>query len=818
MTRQKVAPRIVFYSHDGFGLGHVRRNLSIAQAVVRQCPAAGILLMCGTSEVCRLRPGQGIAVLKVPSLRKLPDGTYRGRNLDLPQPSLIRLRSALMKSAIKRFQPSVFVADKHPLGVSGELKPVLKCCRRRGVHTVLGLRDILDEPERVRREWRKYNLPKAIRRKYDHVLIYGDPSVYDAAREYGFSDALLERTVYCGYVLNNEPTPEVGADVLPMHLTTDRPLVVGSFGGGEDAMPRLKAFVEACPRSPMAGDSCGRTLGRPTGSACAALAGQAGRHRNCFFCGRPAPLDASSRCARVYGGLQHHGGSPVATSPDHLHAKDGTALRTIDSCRGFCTCRRGAGAAYDLRRCPGIACPHCGHAALFAKGRAATSCRVLCRGGMRSQRIAWLGGILRTDGCVASCWTHVRSVVVTSPAPGSIAYVVKRYPRFSETFIVQEILAHEAAGQPVEIFALRPPDDTHFQDILSHVRAPVHYLRAEGKHKLWEELSTRRHDFPGLERGMTQGLNERSQEVYQSVLLASLVQRRGIHHIHAHFATSAATVARLASIFSGVPYTFTAHAKDIFHESVNPEDLTRKLSDAAFTITVSDYNLAYLREQYGSAAERVVRIYNGVDPGAISFVTGRDGPPVVLAVGRLVEKKGFHILLEACAMLSARGRVFSCRIAGEGEERNRLEKQIKVLGLLGKVELLGPRPQRDVHELLAEATVLAAPCVVGGDGNRDGLPTILLEAMACGTPCVSTDLVGISEAIEHGETGLLVPPDEPAALADALEELLTGRERRNRLAQQARNRVEDRFDRAANSRELRALFAVAADTGAQIDT
>ncbi len=392
---------------------------------------------------------------------------------------------------------------------------------------------------------------------------------------------------------------------------------------------------------------------------------------------------------------------------------------------------------------------------------------------------------------------------------GPVAYVLKRYPRFSETFVVNEILAHEAAGLDVRIFSLRPPEDTHFQEIIGRVRAPVHYLRSDGKQRIWEELSTSREDFPGLEQGMQDGLHERGQEVYQAVLLAREIQRHGIRHMHAHFATSATAVARLASIFTGVPYSLTAHAKDIFHDDVNDDDMRRKLSDAAYTVTVSDFNRSYLRERFGADAERVVRIYNGIELPEFPYAEPRERPDTILAVGRLVEKKGFHVLLDACAMLSARGRRFQCAIIGDGEERRTLEQQIKILGLLGKVELCGPQSRDEVRRRLHEAAVLAAPCVVGKDGNRDGLPTILLEAMAMGAPCVSTDLVGIGEAIQNDATGLLIPPNDPVALANSLERLLDDADARVKLAANARALIEKEFNIETNTRALRELFAAA---------
>jgi hypothetical protein len=198
-----------------------------------------------------------------------------------------------------------------------------------------------------------------------------------------------------------------------------------------------------------------------------------------------------------------------------------------------------------------------------------------------------------------------------------IGYVLKRYPRYSETFIVTEILAHEAAGLQVEIFSLRPPEDTHFQDAIARVRAPVHYLSATDLKALdfWTALKQAGQVLPGLWAALEAAQGEDVYQVYQAVLLAHQVRLKGIGHLHAHFATSATSVARLAACFARVPYTFTAHAKDIFHESVRPDDLRRKLCDAAAVITVSDYNVAYLRQTYGPAAAQIQRIYNGLDLG-----------------------------------------------------------------------------------------------------------------------------------------------------------------------------------------------------------
>ena len=404
----------------------------------------------------------------------------------------------------------------------------------------------------------------------------------------------------------------------------------------------------------------------------------------------------------------------------------------------------------------------------------------------------------------------------SDPMPSRVGYVVKRYPRYSETFIVTEILAHEAAGLDVEIFALYPSSDTHFQDALARVRAPVRYLTPDSPKagEFWDRVQALADEIPGFWPKLEAARGEEAREVYQGMLLAQQVIRGGIRHLHAHFATSATSVARLASRFAGVPYTFTAHAKDIFHQSVIAADFERKLADAAATVTVSDYNAQHLRETYGTAAAaRVRRVYNGMDLGRLRFESPRDRRPLVVSVGRLVEKKGFAELVEACAVLRDRGTMFRCVIVGEGELEAELSAQINSLGLEQVVEMIGPRPQEEVFRIVREAAAFTAPCVVGEDQNRDGLPTVLLEAMALGTPCVSTDVTGIPEVVRDGQTGLLVPQRDARALVAALERLLADPELRVRLAGAARKLIEIEFDARRNTEQLRALFAQAVAAG-----
>jgi glycosyltransferase involved in cell wall biosynthesis len=406
-----------------------------------------------------------------------------------------------------------------------------------------------------------------------------------------------------------------------------------------------------------------------------------------------------------------------------------------------------------------------------------------------------------------------------------VGFVVKRYPRYSETFVVREILAHERAGVEIHIFSLRPSDDTHFQDLLARVRGPVNHLcfPAPGLQpdvltstsvtaaNFWRRLADAVRILPGLWPELEGMTDEDAREVYQAAQLAYLVRQTGIQHLHAPFASDAATVARLGARMAGVSFSFTARAKDIFHASVDSEDLRGKLRDAAGVVTISDYHLDYLHRTYGPLAAHVQRIYNGIDLDEFPYRRPDDRPPVIVAVGRLVEKKGFGDLIDACALLAVRGRSFRCRIAGVGSLQAALQEQIARCRLQDQVTLIGPRPQNEIAREMQSAAVLAAPCTVAEDGDRDGLPNVIQEALALGTPVVSTDVTGIPEVVRDGERGLLVRQHDPQALADALDRLLADTGMRVRLAEEARRFMEAEFDIHRNTARRRVMFRSAVE-------
>ena len=399
---------------------------------------------------------------------------------------------------------------------------------------------------------------------------------------------------------------------------------------------------------------------------------------------------------------------------------------------------------------------------------------------------------------------------------GTIGYVVKRYPRFSETFVVNEILAHEAEGRDIAIFALRPVEETHFQNIISKVRAPVTRLAQPHRRQdsLWEALKALHALHPGALAAMMDFPEASESDMFQAAQLAHACLTRGITHLHAHFGTLAATVTRIAAALAGVTWSVTLHAKDIYCDYDENHHLPLKLRDADAVVTVSDYNRDHLAAEYGAGPDRLHRIYNGIDLDTFAWQAPRPDASEILAVGRLVEKKGFHILIEALRLMREAGQGARCRIVGGGEMQAELAEQIAASGLDDLVRLAGPMPQDEIIAAMRGAALLACPCIVGADGNRDGMPTVLLEAMALGCPVVATPVTGIPELVRHGENGLLAAEGDPRDLAGQMARLLSDAPLRAALSHAGRARIEADFDLRANAGRLGRLFDRLRDTAA----
>ncbi|GAA2113637.1 glycosyltransferase family 4 protein [Kocuria atrinae] len=394
------------------------------------------------------------------------------------------------------------------------------------------------------------------------------------------------------------------------------------------------------------------------------------------------------------------------------------------------------------------------------------------------------------------------------------AYVLKVYPRFSETFIVTEILAREAAGESLEIFALRPTTDTRFHPEIARVQAPVTFLPKPYKlSDAWALFADATATIPGFARRYAELLPELATydaaDVHQAVHLACEVSRRGITHLHAHFGSLAGQTAEVAALLAGIQYSVTTHAKDIFHESVVPARLGRTIARSHHIITISEYNLNHLATQYPDHADKLHLVYNGLElerfPYSPPAAVNGSRPLQIAAVGRMVEKKGFFDLVAAAGRLVAKGIPVEVRIAGEGDLFARIQTAIDIAGLNHVITLLGARTQQEVRDLLTWADVFAAPSIVGADGNADGLPTVLLEAMASGVPCVASTVTGIPEAIEHGVTGFLHTPGDVDELVSALATIADPAFDRQAMAAAGRRHIDNRFDSHSQARTLVAL-------------
>jgi len=396
-----------------------------------------------------------------------------------------------------------------------------------------------------------------------------------------------------------------------------------------------------------------------------------------------------------------------------------------------------------------------------------------------------------------------------------VAYLLKKFPRLSETFILNEILRQEDLEVPIHVFSRRAPDLEPRHPQLEDLRAEVELIPGTRGLDAWitlldeiaEDPAFLDHFGPCVRR-----LSRFEHPRMHSLIAEALYLRRrvvelSIDHIHVHFATDAAITAMILKELGGPSFSITAHAKDIYRSTVNPELLSQVVSHSAFTITVCDANVDYLSRRLDSTAiPRLRRLYNGIPLDDFSFTPDGRDQDHILAVGRLVAKKGFDVLIRSLEILKQRRPEFRATIIGEGEERPRLEELIRETGLSDRVELLGGLDQEKVRYWMKRATLLCLPCVIGEDGNRDALPTVLLEAQATGLPCISTPVTGIPEILDGGETGVLVPQHDPVATATAIEELLENGARRTHLARAGRQRAEECFDGLGSARTPASWF------------
>ena len=354
-------------------------------------------------------------------------------------------------------------------------------------------------------------------------------------------------------------------------------------------------------------------------------------------------------------------------------------------------------------------------------------------------------------------------------APHRFAYLFERYPTFTQTFCVREVEALRRQGLEFPIFSIRRTDSEPEQDCFRGC-AQAHYLPDRFDDILASDTAFRRaarraqEDLRRLWRG-----DQEKKRIYEALWLGPRLAEAGVEHVHVHFAGTGARTAFWLNRLFGIRFSITAHANDIFCDEP-PERLAQIFAAASVVVTVSAYSLAYLRTHYPASRDRFFRVYNGIEMDRFPVSDFPPGPPLIVSVGRYIEKKGFSTLIDACGLLG--DRAAECQIVGQGPLDGALRRQVGLRGLEGRVLIAGPRCESAISDLLARSHVFALPCLNTPDGGRDNLPTVIMEAMAAGLPVVSTPVAAVPEMVDDGVTGFLVPENDPAALAEKLGRLV----------------------------------------------
>ena len=425
-----------------------------------------------------------------------------------------------------------------------------------------------------------------------------------------------------------------------------------------------------------------------------------------------------------------------------------------------------------------------------------------------------------------------------------VAYVVSRFPKLTETFILYEILALEAQGVRVELFPLLRAKSTSSPSEGGSVwRKLIERIRpSEGVMTMHPEarpLVTRAHYTPFISvpilaanwrvfrRGPRTYLRAVATIVAdnlgspnfllgglaiipKAVYIGEMMRSRGVQHVHAHFANHPATAAWIIHATSGLPYSFTGHGADL---QVDQHMLRRKVRGARAVVTISEYNRAFIAGHTEIDPSRINVIHCGVDtqqftPRKIA-VEGAPSAVHLLCIGTFYEVKGHRYLLEACRVLIDRGRAVTLDLIGEGPDEAELRGLVVALRLTDSVSFLGPRTRDEVIRALQDADALVVPSVPTESGRREGIPVVLMEAMASGIPVIASNISGIPELVEHERSGLLVQPRDPAAIADAVDRIILEPGLAERLSIGGRAHVVAEFDLQTNATRLRGALGLA---------
>ena len=425
-----------------------------------------------------------------------------------------------------------------------------------------------------------------------------------------------------------------------------------------------------------------------------------------------------------------------------------------------------------------------------------------------------------------------------------VAYIVSRFPKLTETFILYEMVAVEQNEVQIEFYPLLRARDTqvHPEGASIWKKLIERISKPQGKlvmHPEAEDFVARAHYAPffswDILRAQAHFLRHRPSAYFstlfglirwnwgspnfffgalsifpKSVYFAHLMQAEKASHVHAHFANHPAAAAYIVHRLTDIPYSFTAHGADL---QTDQHMLAQKVAEASFVVTISNYNKEFIIENCGTRfVEKVLVIHCGVDTQFYQPAppNNLDGPPdrpfAILCIGTMYEVKGHTYLIEACRLLQERGLDFLCHLVGNGPYLESLVDQVAKAGLAERVRFHGQLPRQEIAKLFRRVHVLSVPSIPTQSGRREGIPVVLMEAMSSGVPVVASGISGIPELVEDGHSGLLVPPRDSAVIANALERLYHDVRLRKRLGQAGREKVLSEFDLNKNANTLAQQF------------
>ncbi len=790
--------RILMYSHDTFGLGHLRRSRAIAHALVERFKGVTVLIISGSQIAGAFDFRARVDFVKIPSVIKLYNGDYTsiGDHIDLED--TLEMRRSVIEGTAEAFDPHIMIVDKEPLGLRGELETTLIALKKRGTTLVLGLRDVLDSAELLEREWTKKNVPARIDELYDQIWVYGPKSFWQPLQGIDLPEGLEERITYTGFLRREIPSTE-------HHMAHNLPqnYILVTAGGGGDGAGLMRNVLAAREHNRRLTFPLVMVLGPfMKGETQEEIHLRAEKLKNITVIDFDNELETIlNNSAAVIGMCGYNTFCEILSFDRPALFMPRTEPREEQLIR--------AERASELGWVSMLEAEKADDAEIMA-----TVLRDLPDRPKPSQSDHHidLAGLEKVCDQVE---VALRQSAMVPARTGRIAVILKGYPRLSETFIAQEILSLEKAGFDLQIVSLRHPTDSKRHPVHQEISAEINYLPEYLYQEPWRFLKSwwRARHMKGYRRARKIWLHDllrdrtpnRIRRWGQALVLAAELPS-DFTFLYGHFIHTPGSVTRYAGTIRQLPFAYSAHAKDIW---TSPDwELSEKLNDAEWTVTCTAGGALHL-QGLASRSEKVQLVYHGLNLERFTLPesgpsnrngSDRNDPIQIVTVGRAVEKKGLDTLLDALALLP--GDIFwRWTHIGGGPLLNKLKQQGKRLGLSENLDFRGSQSQQTVLDTYRASDLFVLPCRIAADGDRDGLPNVIVEAQSQKLVCISTPISGIPELIEDGANGLLVEPDNPALLADAIGKLACDPELRARFGEDGRKRVEKGFN-AANEISL----------------